>query len=113
MAMPTSNFAGILIVPDYPTPDNASHSMHVQLSESHHDYMQDYSAPQDTGNHKDYECGCNGDTNHCVSSGSASALTNVAGVDLSCLSQAVYHAERTLAVSPDPHLLFKPPISLS
>ena len=113
LVMPISLWASVTMASHCQTSDDTSHSMHAQMDHSQHVQMQDHSAPQDIDNHNDCECGCNGEINCSVSGCSATVLLNAVGIDLLSSTQFVYQTVMTLAVPPDPHLLFRPPISLS
>ena len=114
LVIPASNFASVIVASHCQTSNKTSHSMHVQMdeNESMHMHSEDRNTHQDSSEHEDCECGCNGEINCSVSGCSAAALMNIVGVDTIHSKQTMYQRVATHTVPPDPNLLFRPPISL-
>ena len=113
VVLPGSNYASVIAGSHCQTTDNSPHSIHSQMDEDQHQHMQDHISSETADNHSDCECGCDGNVNCSVSGCSAAALLNVDGIETSHLTQMLYQGIAALVDPPDPHLLLRPPISLS
>ena len=114
LAIPTSNFASVIVESHCQTSNSSPHSMHMQMdeNESMHMHSEDHVAHQESSGH-DCECGCNGEIDCSVTGCSVAALMNIVGVDIIISTQPMYQSVATPIIPPDPNLLFRPPISLS
>lgn len=94
--------------------------MHAGMQDSHasHAYTEDQAAPkinlQINNDHDNCECGCNGDDASCfVTAYSTTALVNAIDIDYMYSANTYFVTTKSIALPPDPQLLFRPPISLS
>lgn len=87
--------------------------MHSQSNDGQQMHMNHHVAPEAVDNSSDCECGCSGVMDCSVSGCSSAALLNGAELKFKSFSQSAGQLVRSLAPSPDPHLLFRPPIFLS
>ena len=116
LAIPTSNFASVIVASHCQTLNSTQHSMQMRMQmdekESMHMHSEDHKAHQDTSVHEDCKCECNLEINCTVTGSSAAALINVLEFTPINLSNSMYSNLVIFAAPPDPDLLLRPPTSL-
>lgn len=115
LAIPTSNFASVIVASHCQTSNSPQHSIQMQIdeNESMHMHNEDHKAHQDTSVHDDCKCDCNVEINCTVSGSSAAALITAFGLAPINLSSSMYTNLVVFTAPPDPDLLLRPPTSLT
>ena len=114
LAIPTSNFASVIVASHCQIPNGTSNSMHMPIDEheSSSVHCEDQIVPQEFNVHDDCECECNVEINCTVSGCSAVALINLFDFTQINLSKSMYTNVVVFTAPPDPDLLLRPPTSL-
>ena len=112
LAIPTSNFASVIVASHCQESTSSPHSMHMQMDENKSMHIEDHKAHQEPSVHDDCKCECNVEVNCTVSGSSTAALINVLEFTPINLSKSMYTNLVIFTAPPDPDLLLRPPTSL-
>jgi hypothetical protein len=113
LAMPVSSWASIAMGFHCQTSDSSSHSMHAQMDDGQTMHMNHQMVSEEINNDTDCECGCSGIFDCSVSGCHTTALLGDGEIRFRPFSQSISWLASAFVPSPDPHLLFRPPIFLS
>ena len=113
LAMPISTWASVTMISHCQTSDSSSHSMHAQMDKEQQMHINHQVAADEVDNSADCECGCSGVLDCSVSGCNATTLLGDCEIKFRALTQTIGQSVKSFLPSPDPHLLFRPPIFLS
>ena len=117
LTLPISMWASVSMATHCQSSDDTSHSQHTQMvdrmSENKQEHNHESMFAQDSSEHKNCDCGCDGSTDCTVSGCSASFISNSMEFDVNYLTQSRFQQTQILAVPVNPNLLFRPPIIFS
>jgi len=111
LVFPISMWASASMSSHCQSSDNTSHSEHMQMDDGDtHKHMQDQTPSQDSNEHADCDCGCDGSLDCSVSGCSASVISNMIKFDTQYLTQSTFQQFKVRTGPSEPNLLFRPPI---
>lgn len=113
VTMPISSWASITIVSHCQTTDTSSHALHTSMNDEQHVHMDHQAASDENIKNVDCECGCNSMLDCSVSGCNVTAMLGDSELKPRTLTQVVRPSVETVIPTPDPHTLFRPPISPS
>ena len=118
LALLISMWASVSMASHCQSSDDTSHSMHMQMNdvdENQHtpEHNHGNMLAQDSNDHANCDCGCDGSTDCSVSGCSASVISNLIGFEIKHLTQSRFQQIQIQTDPADPNLLFRPPIALS
>tara|TARA_R110002074_G_scaffold263320_2_gene435428 strand:+ start:72 stop:458 length:387 start_codon:yes stop_codon:yes gene_type:complete len=113
LAMPVSLWANVTMASHCQTSNSSSHTMHSQIDNGMHMHMNHEVTTEVVDNSSGCDCGCNDLMDCSVSGCHGTALLNGSELKYNPYTQSIVQLAGPLAPSPDPHLLFRPPILLS
>jgi hypothetical protein len=113
LTMPVSLWASIAMGSHCQSTDSSSHSMHVQMDDVQSIHMNHQMSSEEMNNYSDCECGCAGTFDCSISGCHSIALLGDGEIKFRSCSQSISWLASAFVPSPDPHLLFRPPIFLS
>lgn len=111
VALPISMWASVTMASHCQSSDDTSHAMHMNDEDMHeHMHGQPPLQNNDSSDHSNCDCGCDGSLDCSVSGCSASVISNTVKFDLKHLTQSTFQQLQVWAEPSDPNLLFRPPI---
>ncbi len=114
LALPASMWVSVTMASDCQLPVDTFHSQHMQMDdEDMHKYMHNQIPSQNSNDHENCDCGCDGGRDCSISGCSVSAVINTTDIHLQHTSQSLFASVKTLTILVDAGPLFRPPISLS
>jgi len=114
LVFPISMWASASMSSHCQSSDNTSHSEHMQMDDGDtHKHMQDQTPSQDSNEHADCDCGCDGSLDCSVSGCSASVISTTIKFDIQYSTQSTYQPPKVRTKPSEPNLLFRPPILTS
>ena len=110
LALPISMWAGVTMVSHCQSSDDTSHMMHMNDHDMQEHLHDQAPAHDDTNDHSNCDCGCNGSLDCSISGCSASIITTAIKFDHRYLSKSTFHQIQVRVGPSDPNLLYRPPI---
>ncbi len=111
LVFPVSMWASVSMSSHCQSSDDTSHSEHMQMDDGDtHNHMHDQTPSQDSNDHADCDCGCDGTLDCSVSGCSASVISNTLKFDIQYLTQSTFQQSQVQTEPSEPSPLFRPPI---
>ncbi len=111
LVFPVSMWASVSMSSHCQSSDDTSHSEHMQMDDGDtHNHMHDQTPSQDSNDHTDCDCGCDGTLDCSVSGCSASVISNTLKFDIQYLTQSTFQQSQVQTEPSEPTPLFRPPI---
>ena len=111
LVFPISMWASVSMSSHCQSSDDTSHSEHMKMNDDDSlNHMHDQAPSQDSNEHADCDCGCDGSLDCSVSGCSASVISNTIKFDIQHLDQSTFQQFKVQTEPSEPNPLFRPPI---